>query len=136
VIAASEGSEAATHADEHRSGDAAVAEALRRLPPEHRHVLLECRRWSVAEAAARLSVSPRIVKSRIHFALRALRLTLKEVEAASSAATPPPLETRPCHERHGRAVCGVHGCDQQPAVPTVGETNPQPQEAHHVHDHH
>ncbi|MDT4945777.1 MAG: non-heme chloroperoxidase [Pseudonocardiales bacterium] len=66
-------------------------ETLRRLSPEHRQVLLEChcRHSSVAEAAARLGVSAETVKSRIHYALRAIRLTLEELEAASSAATHP-----------------------------------------------
>jgi DNA-directed RNA polymerase specialized sigma24 family protein len=66
-------------------------ETLRRLSPEHRQVLLEChcRRSSVAEAAARLGVSAGTVKSRTHYALRAIRLTLEELEAARSAARHP-----------------------------------------------
>jgi RNA polymerase sigma-70 factor, ECF subfamily len=74
---------AAARADEQRSRDAAAAEALRRLSLEHRQVLLECqhRRSSVAEAAARLGVSAETVKSRAHCALRAIRLTLEELES-------------------------------------------------------
>lgn len=58
-----------------------VAEAVRRLTPEHRAVLLECyyRGHSVAEAAERLGIPAGTVKSRTHYALRALRLALEEM---------------------------------------------------------
>jgi len=58
-----------------------VTEALTRLSPDHRGVLLECyyRGSSVAEAASRLGVPEGTVKSRTHYALRALRLALEEM---------------------------------------------------------
>jgi RNA polymerase sigma-70 factor, ECF subfamily len=58
-----------------------VAEALTRLSAEHRSVLLECyyRGRSVADAAQRLGVPEGTVKSRTHYALRALRLALEEL---------------------------------------------------------
>jgi RNA polymerase sigma-70 factor (ECF subfamily) len=58
-----------------------VAEALSTLSAEHRAVLLECyyRGESVAEAARRLGVPEGTVKSRTHYALRALRLALEEM---------------------------------------------------------
>ena len=58
-----------------------VAEALSTLSAEHRAVLLECyyRGASVAEAARRLGVPEGTVKSRTHYALRALRLALDEL---------------------------------------------------------
>lgn len=58
-----------------------VAEALGRLSPDHRRVLVECFYCgrSVAEAADRLGVPPGTVKSRTHYALRALRLALQEM---------------------------------------------------------
>ncbi|MBO9524081.1 MAG: sigma-70 family RNA polymerase sigma factor [Nocardioidaceae bacterium] len=58
-----------------------VAEAITQLSPEHRAVLLECyyRGRSVAEAARRLGVPEGTVKSRTHYALRALRLALEEM---------------------------------------------------------
>jgi RNA polymerase sigma-70 factor (ECF subfamily) len=58
-----------------------VADALTRLSPEHRAVLLECyfRGRPVAEAAQRLGVPVGTVKSRTHYALRALRLALEEL---------------------------------------------------------
>jgi RNA polymerase sigma-70 factor (ECF subfamily) len=58
-----------------------VAEALTRLSTEHRAVLLECyyRGRTVAEAARRLGVPEGTVKSRTHYALRALRLALEEM---------------------------------------------------------
>ena len=58
-----------------------VADALTRLSTEHRAVLLECYYGgrSVAEAARRLGVPEGTVKSRTHYALRALRLALEEM---------------------------------------------------------
>lgn len=58
-----------------------VAEAITRLSPEHRGVLRECyfRGLSVAEAAVELGVPEGTVKSRTHYALRALRLALEEL---------------------------------------------------------
>ncbi|GAB7189642.1 sigma-70 family RNA polymerase sigma factor [Kineococcus sp. NUM-3379] len=58
-----------------------VAEALRRLSPEHRAVLLECyyRGRTVAEAATVLGVPAGTVKSRTHYALLNLRLVLQEM---------------------------------------------------------
>jgi RNA polymerase sigma-70 factor (ECF subfamily) len=58
-----------------------VADAFTRLSPEHRGVLVECyyRGTSVAEASRRLGVPEGTVKSRTHYALRALRLALEEM---------------------------------------------------------
>src|SRR3954453_17954653 len=58
-----------------------VAEAITQLSAEHRAVLLECdyRGLPVAEAARRLGVPEGTVKSRTHYALRALRLALEEM---------------------------------------------------------
>lgn len=58
-----------------------VAEAVTHLSPEHRAVLVECyyRGLSVAEAAQRLGIPQGTVKSRTHYALRALRLALDEM---------------------------------------------------------
>jgi len=58
-----------------------VAEALSTLSADHRAVLLECyyRGDSVAEAARRLGIPEGTVKSRTHYALRALRLALEEM---------------------------------------------------------
>jgi RNA polymerase sigma-70 factor (ECF subfamily) len=60
---------------------ALVAEALGRLSAVHRVVLIECyyRGASVAEAARRIGIPEGTVKSRTHYALRALRLALAEV---------------------------------------------------------
>jgi RNA polymerase sigma-70 factor (ECF subfamily) len=59
---------------------AVVTDALRQLSVEHRQVILECyyRGSSVAEAARRLGLPEGTVKSRAHYALRALRLALDE----------------------------------------------------------
>ena len=58
-----------------------VAEALGRLSPDHRAVLVECyyRGRSVAEAARVLGVPAGTVKSRTHYALLGLRLALQEM---------------------------------------------------------
>ncbi len=58
-----------------------VADALSRLSVEHRSVLVECyyRGRSIAEAAAQLGIPEGTVKSRSHYALRALRLALEEM---------------------------------------------------------
>lgn len=58
-----------------------VAAALRTLSLEHRSVLLECyyRGSSVGEAARTLGVPPGTIKSRTHYALRALRLAIEEM---------------------------------------------------------
>jgi len=60
----------------------AMSDALRRLSPDHRDVLL-ClyyRRWTLADTAAHLGVAVGTVKSRSTYALRALRLVLEEME--------------------------------------------------------
>ena len=58
-----------------------VGEALSKLSPDHRAVLLQCyyRGRSVSEAAERLGVPEGTVKSRTHYAMRALRLALEEM---------------------------------------------------------
>lgn len=58
-----------------------VEEALRRIGPHHREVLVEVhlRGRSVAEAAAALGVPEGTVKSRTYYALRALRVALEEL---------------------------------------------------------
>ena len=58
-----------------------VADALRRLSRDHRAVLLECyfRGCTAAQAAVRLDVPVGTVKSRLHYALHALRLVLEEM---------------------------------------------------------
>lgn len=57
-----------------------VRSALRTLSGEHRRVLFECyfRGVSVAEAAETLGVPPGTVKSRVHYALHALRQALDD----------------------------------------------------------
>ena len=57
-----------------------VAEALEQLSQRHREVLVLCffQGFSVADAARRLGIAEGTVKSRTHYALRALRLALEE----------------------------------------------------------
>jgi RNA polymerase sigma-70 factor (ECF subfamily) len=57
-----------------------VLQALLALSPEHRAVLVECyfRGATVTEAAQTLGIPPGTVKSRTHYALRALRLAMEE----------------------------------------------------------
>ncbi len=58
-----------------------VAEAMSQLSADHRQVLHECyfHGRTVADAARRLGVPEGTVKSRAHYALRALRLALEEM---------------------------------------------------------
>ncbi len=58
-----------------------VAEAIRTLSEDHRIALLMCyyQGRSIADVAARLGVPEGTVKSRTHYALRALRLALEEM---------------------------------------------------------
>jgi RNA polymerase sigma-70 factor (ECF subfamily) len=62
-----------------------VTTALRTLSPLHREVLLECyyRGSSVEDASRRLGVAPGTVKSRAHYALRALKAALDEMGVQS-----------------------------------------------------
>jgi RNA polymerase sigma-70 factor (ECF subfamily) len=58
-----------------------IADALAKLSEPHRRVIVECfyRGRSVAEAASVIGVPPGTVKSRTHYAMRALRLALEEM---------------------------------------------------------
>ena len=62
-----------------------VADAVTHLSAEHRAVLQECyfNGRSVADAARRLGIPEGTVKSRTHYALRALRLALEEMGVVS-----------------------------------------------------
>lgn len=69
---------AATDAFERLVTSATVRKALLELSPEHRTVLVELyyRGASAAETAARIGIPEGTVKSRVHYALRALRSAL------------------------------------------------------------
>ena len=58
-----------------------IEEALRRIGDDHRRVVLETyfRRRPYAEVAEELGVPEGTVKSRVYYALRALRLALEEM---------------------------------------------------------
>ena len=58
-----------------------VEEALRRLKPEHRHVLVRTYfgQCSGSELAAELGIPEGTVRSRLFYALKSLRLTLDEL---------------------------------------------------------
>ncbi len=62
-----------------------ISEALQRLSPQHREVLVEgyYQGRSVNEAASRLGVPPGTVKSRTYYALRSLKLVLEELGVTS-----------------------------------------------------
>jgi RNA polymerase sigma-70 factor (ECF subfamily) len=59
-----------------------IREALSKLSPEHRAVLIELyyRGGSMAETAARLGIPGGTVKSRAHYALRALRVAVESTD--------------------------------------------------------
>jgi RNA polymerase sigma-70 factor (ECF subfamily) len=62
-----------------------VADALRSLSAEHRMVIVECyyRGRTMADTAELLDVPVGTVKSRLHYALRALRIALEEMGVSS-----------------------------------------------------
>ncbi|WP_307846927.1 sigma-70 family RNA polymerase sigma factor [Micromonospora sp. D93] len=64
--------------------------ALRRLSAEHRDVIFELyyRRSTVAEAAKSIGIPPGTVKSRAHYAVRALRAELVPLMPESGPSTP------------------------------------------------
>jgi RNA polymerase sigma-70 factor (ECF subfamily) len=68
----------------------AVRLALRKISREHREVLLEMYYLgaSVAEAAARLGIPEGTVKSRTHYAVRALHAAIGSTESSSSQPRP------------------------------------------------
>ena len=68
-----------------------VLTALRTLSDEHRQVLYECyfRDSSVAEAAETLGVLPGTIKSRTHYALRALRHAIENTEGSAGRTRRP-----------------------------------------------
>jgi RNA polymerase sigma-70 factor (ECF subfamily) len=58
-----------------------IAEAMTQLSAEHRAVIDRSyyRGWTTAQIAADLEIAEGTVKSRLHYAVRALRLTLQEL---------------------------------------------------------
>jgi RNA polymerase sigma-70 factor, ECF subfamily len=58
-----------------------IADAMIQLSAEHRAVIERSyyRGWTAAQTAADLGIAEGTVKSRLHYAVRALRLTLQEV---------------------------------------------------------
>jgi RNA polymerase sigma-70 factor (ECF subfamily) len=58
-----------------------IGEALARLTPDHRAVIQRAylQGWTTAQIAADLGIADGTVKSRLHYALRALRLALREI---------------------------------------------------------
>jgi RNA polymerase sigma-70 factor (ECF subfamily) len=58
-----------------------IGDALARLTPEHREVVRRSyfQGWTTAQIAADLGIADGTVKSRLHYALRALRLAMSEM---------------------------------------------------------
>ena len=58
-----------------------IADAFAQLSAEHRAVISRSyyQGWSTAQIAADLGIAPGTVKSRLHYAVRAMRLTLQEM---------------------------------------------------------
>jgi len=58
-----------------------IGDALARLTPQHREVVRRSyfQGWTTAQIAADLGIADGTVKSRLHYALRALRLVLSEM---------------------------------------------------------
>jgi len=58
-----------------------IADAMAQMSPDHRAVVERSyyRGWTTAQIAADLDIAEGTVKSRLHYAVRALRLTLQEM---------------------------------------------------------
>lgn len=58
-----------------------IADAMAQLSPEHREVIHRSyyKGWTTAQIAADLGIAEGTVKSRLHYAVRAMRLTLQEL---------------------------------------------------------
>ena len=58
-----------------------IGDAMAQLSPEHRAVIRRSyyQGWTTAQIAADLDIAEGTVKSRLHYAVRALRLTLQEM---------------------------------------------------------
>lgn len=58
-----------------------IADAVAQLSPEHRAVIDRAyfRGWTTAQTAADLQIAEGTVKSRLHYAVRSLRLALQEI---------------------------------------------------------
>ena len=58
-----------------------IADAMAQMSPEHRAVVERSyyRGWTTAQIAADLDIAEGTVKSRLHYAVRAMRLTLQEM---------------------------------------------------------
>ena len=61
-----------------------IGDALAQLSPEHRGVVRRSyyQGWTTAQIAEDLQIAEGTVKSRLHYALRALRLILQEMGVA------------------------------------------------------
>jgi RNA polymerase sigma-70 factor, ECF subfamily len=84
-----------------------LAGALRRLSPAHRTVLVETyyRGGTTATVARRLGIPHGTARSRLHYALRALRQQLQDPpESPSEPAVGPPPESPPGSPRPGQAA--------------------------------
>jgi RNA polymerase sigma-70 factor (ECF subfamily) len=86
--------------------------ALAQLSPEHRAVIRRSyyQGWTTAQIAADLDIAEGTVKSRLHYALRALRLALQEMGFSRtwppqrhSAFHPSPVPGPPSHQGRCRA---------------------------------
>ena len=66
--------------------------ALAQLSPDHRAVIKRSyyQGWTTAQIAADLDIAEGTVKSRLHYALRALRLTLQEMGCGGTRRSQPP----------------------------------------------
>lgn len=98
-----------------------VWQAMEQLSSDHRAVILELyfTRRSLSEAAAVLGVPPGTVKSRIHYALRALRKVLAE-PAAEAELRPDALRVEPNSSPTAPDI------DGPPAVPAADPVEPAP----------
>ena len=87
-----------------------ITDALAQLSAEHREVITRSyyQGWTTAQIADDLHITEWFVKSRLHFAMRALRLTLERQPCgcALNAAGPQRLRALPATARGHRKGAG------------------------------
>ena len=89
-----------------------LSDALVRLSPAHRAVIRRSyyQGWTTAQIAADLNIAEGTVKSRLHYAMRALRLALQEMGYSDTRRPQPPSDFHDT-QAHSQAPSAPVACD-------------------------